>query len=324
MHELDYMADGRARMFYNEQGGTPWHRLGQSATSALTAKEAITLAGLDFEVELRPMYRYTDLGELEKVEDAFVTVRDEDDKVLGVVGGGYTVIQNRDLFGFCDVLLDQSDIRFETAGALKGGSVCWVLAQVARELVVDGDVHIPYLLMSSSHDGSMAATATLTPTQVVCWNTMTIALSTQRTFSVRHTTNAQSRIAEAKEALGISYRYLDKFEEEVKKLMDQALNDAQFEAIVDELMPDHDHQATEARRDANRNRMRKLWYDAADTAARYRGTGWGAMSAVSEWEQWQKPIGRKSQRDDVLASRILGNRHMTETDKVHKLLVSIR
>jgi hypothetical protein len=53
-HELDHLADGTGAMF--SVGATPWHREGTVLRDAPSLEEALRLGGLDFEVELRPLY----------------------------------------------------------------------------------------------------------------------------------------------------------------------------------------------------------------------------------------------------------------------------
>ena len=321
---------------------TPWHIAAGLTTEqevaitaeALTAQDAIVTAGMDWEVQTVPLYTRelvpgfngTPDQQIYVESDQGVAVRKVDDgRLLGHVGNDYTPIQNRDLFGFADVLLDQGDLRFETAGVLRDHKVVWVLAQVAREVVIDGDQHVPYLLLTSSHDGSMAATATLTPIRVVCMNTLNFALNrTKNSFKVRHTANARAKMAEARQALGISYEYLDGFEAEVEALMNQPVSDPVMEAIIIEVLPESESKRAENRRETERTMIRQLWHGSRGNVGRFHGTAWGAVNAVSEWEQWNKRIPEKAVREAVLTSRIAGNRHLEATRDVHRALVAVR
>jgi len=100
--------------------------------------------------------------------------------VLGVVGERYHVLQNEDLFSFGDNILDGGG-RWETAGSLKGGRVVFGSLALERETVLDpngvADVVKTYLLINTSHDGSIAIQASITPVRVVCANTLNVALN---------------------------------------------------------------------------------------------------------------------------------------------------
>ena len=71
----------------------PWHRVGEVTEGALSSKEAIVKAGLDWTVSTRPLATFDRANETEgnfiDVPDYWATVRDTDDSVLGVVGNRY-------------------------------------------------------------------------------------------------------------------------------------------------------------------------------------------------------------------------------------------
>ena len=101
---------------------TPWHKLGVVTPDVLTAQEAITTAGLDWLVDLKPIYFTDQVQEMQNVADKFAVVRQTDDKCYGVVGNRYTPVQNLDAFNFMDNLVDSGDAKYETAGSLNGGA----------------------------------------------------------------------------------------------------------------------------------------------------------------------------------------------------------
>lgn len=91
--------NGKTAMMY--VGEVPWHRLGTKLDQPATAREAITAAGLDYRVELKPLK--TDDGN--DVHTRKATVRADTNQVLGVVGNGYVPVQNFQAFGFLDAVV---------------------------------------------------------------------------------------------------------------------------------------------------------------------------------------------------------------------------
>src|ERR1700744_544291 len=92
---------------YNEQTGKhsffsvkekAWHNLGQIISGYPTSAEAIKHAGLNYQVEKRPLFT-VDNGYLNKddeiehseieVPDFYATIRTDTEQVLGVVGNDY-------------------------------------------------------------------------------------------------------------------------------------------------------------------------------------------------------------------------------------------
>lgn len=87
-------------------GRRPWHQLGIQFDRGFSSSEAIAAARLDYPVLKEQLYRLRfDLGAgiLEPTE-AFATINGHTHVVLGVVGEGYEILQNREAFDFFDIL----------------------------------------------------------------------------------------------------------------------------------------------------------------------------------------------------------------------------
>ena len=77
---------------------TPWHGLGRIIMDAPASREALELAGLDWQVESRNIYSGT--GSM--IPGYRANVRSTDDAVLGVVSDRYRIVQNEEAFQFTD------------------------------------------------------------------------------------------------------------------------------------------------------------------------------------------------------------------------------
>ena len=176
---------------------TPWHGLGRIIMDAPASREALELAGLDWQVESRNIYSGT--GAM--IPGYRANVRSTDDAVLGVVSDRYRIVQNEEAFQFTDDLLGEG-VTYETAGSLQGGKKVWMLARLPRKYLIAGDQVEPYLVIFNSHDGSSGVKVAMTPIRVVCQNTLNLALNTaKRSWTARHTENVLLRVQDARETL---------------------------------------------------------------------------------------------------------------------------
>ena len=176
---------------------TPWHGLGRIVMDAPASREALELAGLDWQVESRNIYSGT--GAM--IPSYRANVRSTDDAVLGVVSDRYRIVQNEEAFQFTDDLLGEG-VTYETAGSLQGGKKVWMLARLPRKYLIAGDQVVPYLVIFNSHDGSSGVKVAMTPIRVVCQNTLNLALNTaKRSWTARHTENVLLRVQDARETL---------------------------------------------------------------------------------------------------------------------------
>lgn len=278
-HELEILSDGTASMFYT--GETPWHKLGVYVEEAPTSDKALIAANLDWQVRTQQIYVYS--GQDNKpilVEDYKANVRQSDMSVLGVVRDKYVPIQNKDAFGFMDSLLGEG-LKYETAGSLQEGKKIWLTARLPDSVIL-GDVVTPYIVMMNTHDGSGAAKVLLTPTRVVCMNTLNLALTNAvRSVKIRHTGEINEKFNEARRILGISTQYMDSLAKTADNLAMIKINDDKIEKIISEIIPDNEQ---EEKADDVHNLRQEVWKRLkVDNLADYQNTGWGLINAVADY-----------------------------------------
>ena len=231
---------------------------------------------------------------------------DEGADVLGVVGERYKVLQNEDLFSFADNMLDGG--RWETAGSIKNGTVVFGSLALDREVVLDesgvGDKINTYLLVHTSHDGSLAVQASVTPVRVVCQNTLNYALSgVKQSYKIRHTSTVNGKVAAAREALGLANAYLDEFETEAQTLIQKEITADTFFDIIKAAYPEPDKDVKGSLTKWT-NKVDTLWdiYQ-GDTVAKagIMNTAWGAYNTLTERLDWfRNPRGGNA--EGVLAA----------------------
>ena len=227
--------------------------------------------------------------------------------VLAIVGSKYKVVQNEQLFDFGDNLLD-GGASWESAGSIKGGRIVFGSLVIPKEITLDAqganDKTITYLLVHTSHDGSVSVQASITPVRVVCQNTLNIALKgVKQSFKLRHTQSIDGKIAMAREALGMSFTYMDTFEQEAKALFETAVTEKQFIDIVKNIYPKPSKDATKAQLTKWDNKMVLLsdLYNNSPTNANIKGTAWGVFNALTERIDYFKQE-RKNNLENRLAS----------------------
>jgi phage/plasmid-like protein (TIGR03299 family) len=243
-HEID-RSTGAAAVFVT---GTPaWHKLGRVIAEAATSAEAIRLAGLDWEVAqwtlmaCGPTTAEHPAGRYAPCTGTVANVRTDTGAVLGVVSRDYRVFQNREAFDFMDAIVGEGLARYETAGALKGGRRVWMLAKMPQDIRVTGDdVVRPYLLLTNSHDGSMALRMIPTTVRVVCANTLNLALGRAKSgegLTIRHCESLEGRVREARAKLGLLTERVEQFADEARLLAACPLNDRQARGYFEQFFP---------------------------------------------------------------------------------------
>ena len=300
-HELETWSDGTASFVSARQHA--WHRLGTVLPAEFDAAQAMSYARLGgwnvrtMALQTAPVLSADGVFGALPVPDQFATVRTNPVSggvdMLGVVGRGYTVIQNEEHADLLNRVVDESGgAYFETAGSLRGGRSVFLSMKLPRTMNIGGiDPVDLYLIALNSHDGTSAFRLLVSPVRVVCANTQALALRrAQSSFSIRHTSGARGNIAQAREALGLTFKYAEVFEREAEQMIAQSLTDAQFAQIIGKLWTTESESKRSATITANRADVLTGLFSDAPTNASIRGTRWAGYQAVTEYLDHFAPV----------------------------------
>ncbi len=302
-------------MFYVRE--TPWHGLGTKVMEAVSSKEALIAAGLNWEVVQEKLY--TKDGDC--VPGFYANVRDSDNKVLGVVTNRYKIVQNREAFAFTDSLLGKG-VKYETAGSLKEGRKTWILARLPKAYRLAEDKVMPYLVFSNSHDGSGAIKVAMTPIRVVCNNTLNLALNrADRIWTANHTGNMESKLEDARMTLFMAENYMNELSKEAGKLSKRKVSDAEVEEYIKMLLPiaTDATEVTEKNVKKLREDLKKRYYHAPDLLEVGKN-GYRFINAVSDFATHAKPLRETSGYKENLFLKTMEGNPMI--DKAYQLLTA--
>jgi phage/plasmid-like protein (TIGR03299 family) len=311
-HELETV-DGQTAFASLRQPA--WHGLGTVFTDEVNTSEMLKLAHLDNwnvrleDVEIPNGFESDKSYSFVTRTNPFDTTKND---VLGVVGERYVPLQNEDLFAFGDNLLDGGG-RWETAGSIKGGRQVFGSIALENSITLDpngvADKIDNYLLINTSHDGSIAIQASITPVRVVCANTLNLALSSfkgksgaKQSFKIRHTQTAEGRIVVAREALGLANTYIDQFSSMANAMIQTEITKAQFDKIVELAYPspkDDSKKVSTTKHNTKVDLLQSIYV--GDYNNTISGTAWGAYNALTERLDWYRS-GRKGNNESILAS----------------------
>jgi phage/plasmid-like protein (TIGR03299 family) len=291
-----------------------WHGLGTVFTEEKNTAEMLEAANLNgWNVRLEDLETPSHLTSDKNYQYVLRTNPTDNSQtdILGVVGERYHVMQNEDLFSFGDNILDGGG-RWETAGSIKGGRVVFGALALERETVLDpngvADKVKTYLLINTSHDGSIAIQASITPVRVVCANTLNLALNTtkkkngvKQSFKIRHTQTAAGKVAIARETLGMANKYMDEFDLMAKSMIEKEISAKQFNDIILAAYPEPSTFTKGAL---------KKWENKVDIIndiytgefnGMIAGNAWGAFNALTERLDWYRSA-RGGSNESILAS----------------------
>jgi phage/plasmid-like protein (TIGR03299 family) len=291
--------------------------------------EARKLAGLEWDPIALPVYAYdgdlqADLLRLEsdplagldiaknyrEIPNQQRIVRSDTRADLGITTGSYNVIDHGEMGQIMEALLSQPGIKYDTAGSVRGGKQVWALAYLDEPVQVNGDpsITLPYVGLTTRHDGTGALRAQATDVRIVCANTFTAAEAKAdrdgTAFTFSHKGKWQDRIEDAKEAIrGVRNAHHD-YMELMNELAAIHVTRNQVEAFITEFIPAPPEGLTSNRVKTNvetaRGALRTIL--ASPTSEGVADTAYGLVQAAGEYLDHYREVRTM---DSVLTRQLL-------------------
>lgn len=190
-HQIDTTSLNRASYASTRR---EWHGLGELMPAGADIETWAQAAGMEYRVQ-RATVRYATerltpnapLHSLRSLDDKLVLFRSDTGAPLGVVSDSYKVVQPCEVLEFFREWADANSVTIESAGVLFGGRRYFATAKMSEGVLVgEGDKIVPYVLLSTSADGSLATEGRITTVRVVCNNTLRLASRDASAFKVSH------------------------------------------------------------------------------------------------------------------------------------------
>jgi len=122
---------------------------------------------------------------------------------------------------------------------------------------------------------------------------------------VRHTTSANATVAQIRAALGLTFKFDSAFEAEAERMIQTSMTEAQFVKTVRQIWPLPKNETR--KRAVNNQSKRELQlvqlFTGSETNTQIRGNRWAGYNAVTEYLDWNTPIGPKRDANLVRATR---------------------
>lgn len=268
---------------------TPWHGLGKIVSEAPSVEDAIKLAGLDWEVLERQVYLLAPEQNPERVRNYKALVRSDNGNVLSVMKDTYTPLQNDHAFEFFNPFVSSGLASLETAGSLREGKVVWILATLNKAPIEvgKGDEVSKYLLLSNSHDGSMAVRVGFTPVRVVCNNTLTMShdSSKSKLIRVRHSKSVRENLDEVQAIVNAMDAKFEATAEQYKSLSKKSINAKDLENFVNIVFDcKYGSDREKSRSKKMQESITALFENGAGQHLKSaKGTAWGLYNAATEY-----------------------------------------
>ena len=259
-----------------------WTNVGVDVEMTSTVSEVLAKAGLDYEVEKRPMYIDSDNGNGGiLVPDKYATYDVTNGKIKGVVGNTYKVLQNRDAFDFVNGIDDK--LSFVKAGETKSGMI-YIIGRL-DDVTVLGDKITPYVIFQNGHNGVYTLKTTICPLRIVCQNQFAMSFkSSPNTISIHHSNSMEGRLVEAQNLMKDVAGYMKEFNNTAEELASTKFTGNAkdiFNAFFTEAMTKKDNEKQLAVVEDKTTLISNIYN--YDDNQNFRGTMWGLVNAYADY-----------------------------------------
>jgi phage/plasmid-like protein (TIGR03299 family) len=261
-----------------------WHRVGTvlSNEARTDYNQALKDANLDFEVKkiqfkhpLSDNPLYTNLPE---DMNAYGTFRMDNGQHLGTVKGQYHVIQNHEALNFLEELVG-GGMQIDSLGSFRKGTVIFANVLIKKDEIVKGDEVNNFMQVVTSHDGTLTLDFFQSMVQIVCSNTLRMAMkSASQHLKISHTVNSLVKLADAATFLNLVGKGADSFNDKLRFLSTKRMSSEMEELFLNQLVGKVDS-STKNKRLAN---MRETILESPDNSEIVKGISGTAYAMLNK------------------------------------------
>lgn len=273
-----------------------WTKVGHDVEDCRNLSMVLRESGLDYGVSKEPVYICPEDSDSPIIiPDRYITCRESDGHTYDIVSDKYEIIQNEDAFDFVNYMSDE--ITFVRAGETASGMVFIIASLPSVDIL--GDQFTPYVIFRNGFSGKITTSAAICPLRIVCQNQFNFAFkNTENAISIRHVSNAEIKMQEARETLKLSADYMVKVNEIAEGYAGTKLSEFQIKQVLNAMFP------IDKAEDMNPFKRKSLMtareqfvkaYEAEDNR-NFRGTAWGMINAYTDYITHKDPAGKQETR----------------------------
>ena len=276
--------------------------MGVRVEEALTSEEALRISGLDWSVRQAPVY----YGEGSALTEEYRGKPPR--RFRRTAGHCQRPVPNRPKMGKHSPSLTNCWARYQVRDRREplGGRKTWLLARL-EQVTILGDQVDPYLLFSNGHDGYNAVKVAITPTRVVCNNTLTAALrGARRILTAKHRGDMASKLEQARMTLANANQYMEILRLKAEEFASLVLTSAEVGEYIESLFPIDETKATlRVRNNAIELREDFRARLAAPDLANFKNSAYALFNAAADFAGHREPARKSANWQENRLARLI-------------------
>jgi len=263
-----------------------WHKMGIVLDNQdhFTPEEGLRLCPqFASDLDVYPLVAQSPNGDLLQTSDLAI-VRSYDQKVVGTGKAQLAqgICDGKRLLQILQSVLGQGQVKLESMGTLKDGSILWALAQLCDFEVAPGDRIKSYQFVGTGLNGNQSTVFGDTDVRVVCSNTYAMAMR-DVTTKIKHTQNHEYRLLNAEKILAETFENMKKRNEEYKAMAERKLLSVESDHYFKTVLGVEKQIELKTRTQNTLDKIRELYEVGDDLSNKTIGTLWGAFNAITNY-----------------------------------------
>jgi phage/plasmid-like protein (TIGR03299 family) len=234
---------------------------------------------LNWTVSHRPLSFVGNDGASVQVDERVAVVRDDTGTFLGTVSPNYETVQNRDLLGLIQPMVDEGLLEMKNIGYLNNGSKVFAQAQICEEYQVLGETYKGFITLLNGHTGNSSVAIGPSNVRVICGNTFAMSYQ-QIGEKFRHSLGVNQRILASEAILNYVNGAMATYSRYAEELAAARCTQTQFKNVLEEIY----QRPVAEMRESFVDQLNKLFYDGAGNEGR---TMYDAFNAVTDYNSNQ-------------------------------------
>lgn len=246
----------------------------------------------------------TNNPDAQQLRSHYANVRSDTNEVIGVVGHGYSILQNEELCAIAEAVESETGNEVVGGGYFRGGKDVYIQLKGHHFTLPGADEVEGYRLYYNNHAGEKPNYWLNTTNRIYCQNTLNAAIGnrSQESITIRHTGSMLERIEDAITTLKQS----DSLAKEFRAVCTELANKTSFDlpTYFDNVykanfgkIPNPYAEEEKAKRTRFEN-MKSNWYNNFD-ADPHPSSLWKALNGVTEWVDHERTV-RGESKDNTL------------------------
>jgi phage/plasmid-like protein (TIGR03299 family) len=252
--------------------------------------------------------------------DRKAIVRNDNHHVMGIFKDTYAIHNYYPwLVENVATIIDDNNLVVDSAGVLREGGIAWVTISMPDNVDTSAGFPVrPYLLATTSHNGTIATTYKRVFNAPVCDNTLFAGLAGDgEQFKTRHSKHSNLKIQSVRDALGIVFSMTEDIVAEIERLSSLTVTDREWDAIVSRLVPigmEGEVAKSAISKMENKQETIREMYRNNPMVAPWKGTALGVLQAFNTYNH--HVAGKDSSRSERNALNAITGKFQESDRKV--------